>query len=90
MPIAIEPLGGVDSLYSIVQMPQGIPVATVTINGAYKAGLLMVGILAVHDEELPDRLNSYRQQLAAKVEEKDSKICDQISRQNRHPEGEKK
>ncbi len=71
VPIAIEPLGGVDSLYSIVQMPQGIPVATVTINGAYNAGLLAAQILAVNDERLQDRIKSYRQSLAAKVEEKD-------------------
>jgi len=71
VPIAIEPLGGVDSLYSIVQMPQGIPVATVAINGAYNAGLLAVQIMALQDEKLHNRLNSYRQKLAAKVEEKD-------------------
>ena len=71
VPIAIEPLHGVDSLYSIVQMPQGIPVATVSVNGAYNAGLLAVEILAVHDHKLRDKLNSYRQMLAAKVEEKD-------------------
>jgi len=71
VPIAIEPLHGVDSLYSIVQMPQGIPVATVSVNGAYNAGLLAVEILAVHDQKLRDKLNSYRQMLAAKVEEKD-------------------
>jgi 5-(carboxyamino)imidazole ribonucleotide mutase len=71
VPIAIEPLHGVDSLYSIVQMPQGIPVATVSVNGAYNAGLLAVEILAVHDQKLRQKLNSYRQMLAAKVEEKD-------------------
>lgn len=71
VPIAIEPLHGVDSLYSIVQMPQGIPVATVSVNGAYNAGLLAVQILAVHDQKLRHKLNSYRQMLAAKVEEKD-------------------
>ncbi len=78
VPIAIEPLHGVDSLYSIVQMPQGIPVATVAVNGAYNAGLLAVQILAVHDEGLHDRLNSYRQAMAAKVEEKDCRLREQV------------
>ncbi len=74
VPIAIEPMKGIDSLYSIVQMPQGIPVATVTINGAYNAGLLAVEILALSDEKLMDKLNSYKRELAAKVEEKDSRV----------------
>jgi 5-(carboxyamino)imidazole ribonucleotide mutase len=74
VPVAIAPLGGVDSLYSIVQMPQGIPVATVTVNGAYNAGLLAVQILALGNEHLQDQLNSYRQGLAAKVEQKDGRL----------------
>jgi len=90
VPIAIEPLQGVDSLYSIVQMPQGIPVATVTVNGAYNAGLLAVQILALEDEELQNRLNSYRQSLAAKVEEKDSRLREQLGGGRRSDnEGEK-
>ncbi len=90
VPIAIEPLQGVDSLYSIVQMPQGIPVATVTVNGAFNAGLLAVQILALEDEELQGRLNSYRQSLAAKVEEKDSRMREQLGGVQRSDnEGEK-
>ncbi len=77
IPVAIEPLRGVDSLYSIVQMPQGIPVATVAVNGAYNAGLLAVQILALADDELMEKLNSYRQSLAAKVEEKDCLLREQ-------------
>lgn len=77
VPIAIEPMHGVDSLYSIVQMPQGIPVATVSVNGAYNAGLLAMQILAVHDENLQRKLNNYRQELAAKVEEKDCALREQ-------------
>ena len=88
VPIAIEPLGGVDSLYSIVQMPQGIPVATVAINGAYNAGLLAVHILAVHDDKLSSSLKSYRQKLAAKVEEKDCALRDKIGRCKRPEPGE--
>jgi 5-(carboxyamino)imidazole ribonucleotide mutase len=74
VPVAIQPLGGVDSLYSIVQMPQGIPVATVAVNGAFNAGLLAVQILALGNENLRDQLNSYRQGLAAKVEQKDCRL----------------
>lgn len=80
VPIAIEPLRGIDSLYSIVQMPQGIPVATVTIDGAYNAGLLAVQILALEDQELYMKLNSYRQSLAAKVEEKDHALREKINK----------
>ncbi len=83
VPIAIEPLQGVDSLYSIVQMPQGIPVATVTVNGAFNAGLLAVQILALEDEKLHERLNSYRQSLAAKVEEKDRRLREQLGGERR-------
>ncbi len=94
VPIAIEPLRGVDSLYSIVQMPQGIPVATVTVNGAYNAGLLAAQILALGDEELQDKLNHYRQSLAAKVEEKDCALreeqaqCKGVSEDKKCHEGE--
>lgn len=74
VPVAIEPLHGVDSLYSIVQMPQGIPVATVSVNGAFNAGLLAAEILALEDKDVRDKLNNYRQELAAKVEAKDQKL----------------
>lgn len=80
VPIAIEPMHGVDSLYSIVQMPQGIPVATVAVNGAYNAGLLAVHMLAIKDDGLRHKLNSYRQSLAAKVEEKDSALREKKER----------
>lgn len=90
VPVAIEPLHGVDSLYSIVQMPPGIPVATVTINGAFNAGLLAVQILAVHDEKLQNKLKRYRQGLAAKVEEKDCQLRDKLAH-CKHPDvGESK
>ncbi len=74
VPVAIEPLHGIDSLYSIVQMPQGIPVATVAVNGAYNAGLLAAEILALQDGTLCDRLKDYRRELAAGVEEKDCRL----------------
>ncbi len=88
VPIAIEPLHGVDSLYSIVQMPQGIPVATVSVNGAFNAGLLAVGILALYDDELRRKLNNYRRELASKVEEKDFKLQEQSSQCKRSDKGE--
>lgn len=59
VPIYTQSLGGVDSLYSIVQMPSGIPVATVSINGATNAGLLAAKILATNDEELLAKLQEY-------------------------------
>ncbi len=90
VPVAIEPLHGVDSLYSIVQMPPGIPVATVTINGAYNAGLLAVQILALENEELQGKLNSYRQGLAAKVEEKDCLLREKTKQCKRPENGDDK
>ena len=90
VPVAIEPMHGVDSLYSIVQMPQGIPVATVAVNGAYNAGLLAVQILAVHDAKLTDQLNSYRQELAAKVEEKDCLLREQSVQCRQNKTGDRK
>lgn len=89
VPVAIEPLHGVDSLYSIVQMPQGLPVATVTINGAYNAGLLAVQILALQDESLSHRLNRYRQGLAAKVEEKDRSLREKLADRRKTGPGDK-
>ncbi|HED23730.1 MAG TPA: 5-(carboxyamino)imidazole ribonucleotide mutase [Firmicutes bacterium] len=88
VPVAIEPLQGIDSLYSIVQMPPGIPVATVTVNGAYNAGLLAVEILAVGNEELREKLNSYRQKLAAGVEKKDSLLREKLACRRRPEQGE--
>ena len=61
VPIKTKALSGVDSLYSIVQMPAGIPVATVAINGAKNAGLLAVQILAAFDDKLAEKVNSYKE-----------------------------
>lgn len=74
VPIETKALGGVDSLYSIVQMPSGIPVATVAINGAANAGLLAGKILAVGDETLTEKLEAYAAKLKAQVEAKADKI----------------
>lgn len=64
VPLAGGALNGVDSLYSTVQMPKGIPVATVAINGAMNAALLAIQILAVADAELADRLAAHRAEMA--------------------------
>lgn len=72
VPIHTKSLGGVDSLYSIVQMPGGIPVATVAINGGLNAGLLAAKILAVSDAELLQKIKDYsaglKDSVAAKAE----------------------
>lgn len=74
VPIHTKALGGVDSLYSIVQMPSGIPVATVAINGGTNAGLLAAKILAVSDSDLLDKLKKYSEGLKNKVLEKANKL----------------
>lgn len=67
VPVRTTALGGQDSLLSIVQMPRGIPVATVAIDNATNAGLLAARILAVSDAELTQRLEDYARGLEAKV-----------------------
>ena len=74
VPMHTTSLGGRDSLYSIVQMPSGIPVATVAINGGANAGLLAAKILATSDPELLDRLKAYSAKLRDQVMEKDRKL----------------
>ncbi|TAD79229.1 MAG: 5-(carboxyamino)imidazole ribonucleotide mutase [Oscillatoriales cyanobacterium] len=74
VPVATKQLGGVDSLYSIVQMPGGIPVATVAIGNAKNAGLLAVQMIASHDPELQSRLQAYRDSLRRMVEEKQTTL----------------
>ncbi len=76
VPIMTKSLGGVDSLYSIVQMPGGIPVATVAINGALNAGLLAAKILATSDTELLERIKSYALGLKENVLAKSEKLDD--------------
>lgn len=67
VPIQTKALGGMDSLLSIVQMPGGIPVATMAINGSKNAGLLAVEILALGDPSLAAKLDEYRKNQTAKV-----------------------
>jgi 5-(carboxyamino)imidazole ribonucleotide mutase len=75
VPIKAKSLEGFDSLCSIVQMPPGVPVATVGINGAKNAGLLALQILAVSDEELTKKLEKYKEQIADEVKNKNEKLA---------------
>ena len=74
IPMHTTSLGGRDSLYSIVQMPTGIPVATVAINGGANAGILAAKTLATSDEELLSRLKAYSEEMKEQVVEKDAKL----------------
>jgi phosphoribosylaminoimidazole carboxylase PurE protein len=80
VPIAATPLNGLDALLSIVQMPKGVPVATVAIGawGAANAGLLAAQILALADPALAERLATYRRRLAAEVDERARRVADQL------------
>jgi len=71
VPVALARLDGLDSLLSIAQMPRGVPVATVAINGAANAGLLALRILALADADLGDALERYRGELAEQAAQQD-------------------
>ena len=74
IPMKTSDLGGVDSLYSIVQRPSGIPVATVAINGGLNAGILAAKILATSDEKLLEKLEAYSEEMKQSVVEKAEKL----------------
>jgi 5-(carboxyamino)imidazole ribonucleotide mutase len=74
VPVATGSLNGLDSLLSTVQMPRGVPVATVAIGGGANAGLLAVQILGVGDDQLRDKLISYKKELAESVRQQDEKL----------------
>lgn len=74
VPVPLKQLDGLDSLLSIVQMPAGIPVATVSIGGARNAGLLAVRILASGDEALTEKLAAFSRDLEALVHEKNAAL----------------
>ncbi|MGW0523502.1 5-(carboxyamino)imidazole ribonucleotide mutase [Crossiella sp. NPDC003009] len=78
VPVPLKYLDGMDSLLSIVQMPAGIPVATVSVAGARNAGLLAVRILAAHDEALRARVEKFQADLEAMVLDKDAKLQERI------------
>ena len=74
IPMKTSDLGGVDSLYSIVQMPSGIPVATVAIKGGLNAGILAAKILATSDEALLEKLGAYSEEMKQSVVAKAEKL----------------
>jgi len=74
VPVESKTLKGVDSLLSIVQMPAGIPVATVAINGGKNAGLLAIQILSLFDEDLKAKMEQFRESLHAQVRAKHNKL----------------
>ena len=74
IPMKTSDLGGVDSLYSIVQMPSGIPVATEAINEGHNAGILAAKILATSDEKLLEKLEAYSEEMKQSVVEKADKL----------------
>jgi 5-(carboxyamino)imidazole ribonucleotide mutase len=74
VPVALARLDGLDSLLSIVQMPRGVPVATVAINGAANAGLLAARILGVSDPRISELLSAYREEIAHDAEEQDHSL----------------
>jgi 5-(carboxyamino)imidazole ribonucleotide mutase len=74
VPVALAHLDGLDSLLSIVQMPAGVPVATVSVGGARNAGLLAIRILAVSDPVLAQRMVAFQQELAQRVRDSDTAL----------------
>ncbi|MFR4319123.1 MAG: 5-(carboxyamino)imidazole ribonucleotide mutase [Eubacterium sp.] len=74
IPMKTSDLGGVDSLYSIVQMPSGVPVATVAINGGMNAGILAAQILATSDDALLQKIKEYADTMKEEVVAKDAKL----------------
>lgn len=74
IPRALKELDGLDSLLSIVQMPGGVPVATVSIGGAKNAGLLAARILGAGDPALQDKMVAYQEKMAKEVEQKDKNL----------------
>ena len=74
VPVALSQLGGLDSLLSIVQMPKGVPVGTVAVNGARNAGLLAVRILAVGDAALTARMEAFQKEIASDARTQDATV----------------
>lgn len=79
LPIQTSLMGGLDSLLSMVQMPSGIPVATVAVNGADNAGILAVQMLALSDPALSEKLEQFKEDMAAEVMKKDQMLQDELN-----------
>lgn len=80
VPVESRALRGVDSLYSIVQMPAGVPVATVAINGAHNAGLLAVQMLSAADKALQEKVLAYKEELRQQVEQRARRVEQRIKK----------
>ena len=78
VPINATALNGLDALYAMVQMPSGIPVATVAINGAKNAGILAAQILSVKEPELRKQLKAYKEKMAQEVELKNQRVQEAV------------
>jgi 5-(carboxyamino)imidazole ribonucleotide mutase len=74
VPLSGSALSGVDALYAMVQMPRGVPVATVAVDGAYNAGVLAAQIIGVADSAVREKLEAYKKELAAQVKQKNKKL----------------
>jgi 5-(carboxyamino)imidazole ribonucleotide mutase len=74
VPVALSQLDGLDSLLSMVQMPKGVPVATVAVNGARNAGLLAVRILGLGDPDLADRMVAFQEEIASDARAQDADV----------------
>ena len=81
VPVKTQAISGVDSLYSIVQMPRGIPVATVAIGNAQNAGLLAIQMLAAHSPDLLEKVIAYRQRIKTQVDDKQTQLSKVGARQ---------
>lgn len=79
VPVKLKALDGLDSLLSIVQMPAGIPVATVSIDGARNAGILAARIIGSSDAAVADRVEQYARELESQVDEKNQRLKDSLS-----------
>ncbi len=79
VPVALSQLDGLDSLLSIVQMPKGVPVATMAVNGSRNAGLLAVRILALGDAGLTARMEAFQEEIASDARAQDAEVSDGAS-----------
>jgi len=80
LPIAVGTMGGVDALLSAVQMPGGVPIAAVGVNGAKNAALIAASIISVEDQDLAQRLADMRSSQAAKVEQADARVQEALAK----------
>ena len=87
VPVALAHLDGLDSLLSIVQMPRGVPVATMAVNGSRNAGLLAVRILAVGDPALTASMEEFQEEIASAARAQDAEVAGGAERAERGDEG---